>query len=300
MQIDRQLRDFLRVNHTSIGDELFFVEPKRHSIYDSDEVLYESKNEKIAITIALQGAYMGWVLLRYGQQEHILFYDFFSLVKYLEWNKRNGTVPEVIMEYIAQDKEKFAIEGEPLDPTKPCDLIGYVGTQENMEMLDAGYHVPELIKIDEEVIEKDGFDKQTIECVLEKLHTGAYKRLEVTLQHAEGKESLVYLCEDGKAIVWYFSDSQMYTALFFENRNGASYIPMNKLPFTTIHGQNVREQEVVLDCSVLGAIFLELLRDGILEKYDTPSWYKEGRFSGRNFSNKNAYIKQRTEKGEFE
>ena len=77
MQINRQLRDFLRVNHTSIGDELFFVEPKRHSIYDSDEVLYESKNEKIAITIALQGAYMGWVLLRYGQQEHFLFYDFF-------------------------------------------------------------------------------------------------------------------------------------------------------------------------------------------------------------------------------
>lgn len=300
MEIDRQLRDFLRVNHTSIGDELFFVEPKLHSVYDAEQVLYESKNGKITITIGLKGAYMGWVLLRYGQEEHLLYYDFFAFVKYLEWNKRNGTIPEVIMKYITEDKEKFAEEGEPLSPTEPCDLQGYVGVQEKMSMIESGYKVPDLIKIDGESIKKEDFTKETIEQVLEKLHTGTYGRLEVTFQYPEGQESLVYLCEDGKAIARYFSDAEKYTGAFFENRNGAAYIPINKLPHTTIHGQDVLEQEVVLDRSVLGAIFLELLEDGKLEQFAERSWYKEGRFSSRNFSNKNAYLKQRTEKGEFE
>lgn len=299
MKTEKELRDFLRVNHKSIGDKLFFVEPKLHSIYDSEKVIYESKNGKITISVAFEGAYMDWVLLRYGQQEHILYYDLFSFVKYLSWCERKEVIPKVIMEYIKKDEEKFSIEGEPTNPTEPCDLIGYVGTQENMEMIENGYHTPDLIKIDEEVIEKEVFNKDTIEYVLNKLHTGEYERLEVTLEYAQGKESLVYLCEEGKAIVWYFSDSARYQALFFENRNGAGYIPMNKLPMTTIHHQNVREQDVILDRSVLGAIFLEVLKDGKLEQFARRSWYKEGYFSSRSFSNKNAYMKNRTEKGEF-
>lgn len=300
MEIDRQLRDFLRVNHKSIGNELFFVEPKLHSVYDTDQVLYESRNEKIAITVALKGAYMGWVLLRYGQQEHLLFYDFFSFVKYLEWNKRKGIVPEVIMQYIAEDKEKFAVEGEPLSPTEPCDLQGYVGQQESKVLKKSNHHIPDFIKIDGEMIEKADFTEQTIDYVLDKLHTGTYDRMEVTFQYPEGQESLVYLCEDGKAIARYFSDAEKYIGSFFEDRNGASYIPMNKLPYTTIHDQNVLEQEVVLDRSVLGAVFLELLNEGKLEQFEHREWYKEGHFSSRNFSNKNAYLKQRTVKGEFE
>lgn len=300
MEIDRQLRDFLRVNHKSIGDELFFVEPKLHKVYDAEQVLYESKDEKIAITIGLKDAYMGWVLLRYGQQEHLLFYDFFSFVKYLEWNKRKGIIPEVIMEYIQQDKEIFAVEGEPLSPTEPCDLQGYVGEQESKIEIKSDHYIPDFIKIDGERIEKTEFTKQTIEQVLDKLHTGTYERIEVTFQYAEGQESLVYLCEDGKAIAKYFSDANKYVGAFFENRNDASYIPMNKLPHTTIHNQNVLEQEVVLDRSVLGAVFLEVLNAGKLEQFETRAWYKEGHFSSRNFSNKNAYLKQRTEKGEFE
>lgn len=200
MEIDRQLRDFLRVNHRNIGNELFFVEPKLHSVYDTDQVLYESKNEKITITIALKGAYMGWIQLRYGQQEHLLFYDFFSFVKYLEWNKRKGTVPEVIMKYIEEDKEKFAKEGEPVDPTKASDLQGYVGEQEKMSMIESGYQVPDFVRIDEESIAKANFTEVTIEQVLEKLHTGTYERIEVTFQYTEGAESLVYLCENGKAV----------------------------------------------------------------------------------------------------
>ena len=299
MKTEKELHDFLRVHHKSIRDKLFFVEPKLHSIYDSEKVIYESNNGKITISVAFKGAYMDWVLLRYGQQEHILYYDLFSFVKYLTWCQRKGVLPEAIMEYIAKDEEKFATEGEPLDPTQPCELISYVGEQENMGMIEAGYHVPDVVKIDGEVIEKEAFHQETIEYVLDKLHTGKYERLEVTLEYPEGKESLVYLCEDGKAIVWYFSDTERYLALFFENRSGAGYIPMNKLPMTTIRNQNVREQDVVLDRSVLGAIFLEFLKDGKLEQHARRSWYKEGHFSGRKFSNKNAYMNKRTEKGEF-
>lgn len=51
-----QLYDFLTVNHTSIGDELFLVGPdKIHSVYDSEAVIYESKDGKIAITITYRG-----------------------------------------------------------------------------------------------------------------------------------------------------------------------------------------------------------------------------------------------------
>lgn len=178
-------------------------------------------------------------------------------------------------------------------------LLRY-GQQEGKVLIKFNYHIPDFIKIDGDVIEKADFTELTVNHVLDKLHTGTYDRMEVTFQYPEGQESLVYLCEDGKAIAKYFSDAKKYIGSFFENRNGASYIPMNKLPYTTIHNQNVLEQEVVFDRSILGAVFLELLNEGKLEQFESREWYKEGHFSGRNFSNKNAYLKQRIAKGEFE
>lgn len=229
----------------------------------------------------------------------MLYYVFFPFVKYLEWNRRNQTFPKVIMDYIAEEKKAYEEEGKPLSPTEPCDLTGYIGNQDNRSMIEDGYHIPDIIKIDGEVIEKADFTEDTIEQMLDRLRNGSYKRVEVSFEYEMGMECLVYLCEDGKAMSCYFSDEEKFVGVFFENRNDAGLVPADKLPRTTLRGQDIYEQNVVLDHSVLGAIFLEMLRDGRIELYSKRLWRREGYFSGRKFSNKNAYIKQRTQKGEF-
>lgn len=300
-----ELYEFLKRRHRKIGKYLSFVKqtnPNEKLLYamnPQEEILYESEDGSIAITYGVKGVFEEWVFLHCGQKRYTLYDNIFLFVKYLEWNRRNGTVPKQIEDHIQEYLEKVEKEGKKESPIEPSELKSYLLEEDRILLEKEKYKKPGLAVIDGQKIEKKGFTSEIAEEILQKIYTGEYSRIEITFTGKNGNSSLVYLCEDKKAIVRYFEDKTQYTGIFFENRNGAGMVPINLLPQTQIYGQVIYEQNIVLDRGVLGNLYLEMLQKGRILYDKELEGRKTGNFSRKNFSNKNKYQEYREEKGVF-
>lgn len=300
MKINQKYISFLRKYHKQIDEEFLFVEPVEHKIFDSDMVVYESKDKTLTICLGVKGPYKGWVMLRCGMQDKILFYSLPELVKYLECHRREGKSPTALLARATEMRKNRKGGEQEESPLEPSALISYVEKSEQIDLLEESYFTPDSVKMDDEIILRENIDKTVILKIINSLYEGKYRRIEINYTHNRDTESLAFLCENGKAMVWVFSDTEKYAGIFFENRNEAGMIPINKLPNTMLCGQDIMEQNVILNRSVLVSVLLAFLNHGKIEPHVTYSGWKAGMFSGRCYSNKNAYMRQRVKKGEFE
>ncbi|MDE7425326.1 MAG: hypothetical protein K2N51_16840 [Lachnospiraceae bacterium] len=201
-------------------------------------------------------------------------------------------------------KKKEAIQESPTEKSK---LISFLKEEEKNTLNEKSeIKIPNRLIVDGEEWNMEDFSYQTANQILEKLYSGQYTRIEITYQEFYERKgrmlplnmtSLVYLCEDGKAVMQYSEEKDLFTGLYFENRNGAGMVDSNLLPCTNFRGKEIYEQNIVLDRSILGNICVEMFQQGCID-YEINGG-KTGFFDGRYFSNKNAYIKCRNEKGEF-
>lgn len=169
--------------------------------------------------------------------------------------------------------------------------------------------LPEKIVIDGEIIKKDAMNQESIRKVQEHLYHATYSRMEVTyLSYWERKgkkipmyqKSLVFLCEDTKAVMYYFNDENLHGDVFYDNRDNAGYVDGDWIPEVDFHGQKVSTQHIIYDRKKLNEKLKELLFHGEIDDTVSGSTMNGGYFSIRYFSNKNAYTKYKNERGEFE
>lgn len=197
-------------------------------------------------------------------------------------------------------------------PTEKSKLISFLKEEEKNRLNEKSeIKTPKRLIVDGEEWDLEDFSYQTANQILEKLYSGQYTRIEITYQEFYERKghriplnmtSLVYLCEDGKAVMQYSEEKDLFTGIFFENRNGAGMVDSNLLPCTNFRGKEIYEQNIVLDRSILGNVCVEMFLEGCIDYEINIAGgrdRKTGYFSGRYFSNKNAYIKCRDEKGEF-
>lgn len=305
---NEELAAFVQCNHRKIGDILYATEPRLKIPETDQRVIYENEQQNILLTYSFKGAFMGQVFLYVNQEQHALFWRILEFVKYLELCKRKEIRPERIERYLKDVIPLETAEEKPESPTEKSKLTGFLLEKDRIRLKEDGkIKTPSCLIVDGEEWNLEHFSYETGNQILEKLYNGQYQRIEITYRtfyERKGRKipqnttSLVYLCEDGKAVMQYFEEETLYTGIFFENRNDAGMIDTELLPRIQIRGQEVYEQNVILERGILGKVCREMLSNGCID-YDQTS-RNGGYFSRRYFSNKNAYIKYRNEKGEFE
>lgn len=213
------------------------------------------------------------------------------------------------LEKLGFSKKKKEVQESPTEKSK---LISFLKEEERKTLNEKSeVKTPNRLVVDGEEWDLENFSYQTVNLILEKLYSGQYTRIEITYQEfyerkghiiPQNMTSLVYLCEDGKAVMQYSEEKDLFTGIYFEDRNGAGMVDSNLLPCTNFRGKEIYEQNIVLDRSILGNVCVEMFQQGGIDyeiKIEHGGDRKTGYFSGRYFSNKNAYIKCRDEKGEF-
>lgn len=304
---NQELATFLQCKYNEIGEELYAVEP-RIKIPETDQrIIYENSNQNIVLTYSFKGAFKGQVYLYVNEEQNEIFSRLLDFAKYLEVCKRKETKPEKIEKYLKDVPQKEFLEEEdrPELPTEKSKLISFLHEEDRIALdEEVNMKTPDRLSIDGKDWSLENFSYETANQILDKLYSGQYTRIEITYKEfyeRKGRKiplnmtSLVYLCEEGKAVVQYFEEKELFTGIFFEDRNGAGFVDTDLLPRINIRGKEIFEQNIVLNLSILGKLCMEMLLNGCIDYNERGNGY----FSRRYFSNKNAYIKYRDEKGEF-
>lgn len=306
---NQEIAAFLQSNHRQIEEELYAIEPRVKIPQTDQRIIYENDNQNIQITYSFKGAFQGNVYLYVNEQQNEIFSKLLDFAKYLELCGRKNEKPKRIAEYLTEVPPKEEPEDKPELPTENSKLISFLEEEERI-LLDDEVEIkaPNRLLVDGEEWNTESFSYKTANQILDKLYSGQYSRIEVTYQEFYERKgrmlplnmtSLVYLCEEGKAVMQYFEEKKLYTGIFFESRNGAGMVDSNLLPCINIRGKEIFEQNIVLDRSILGNVCVEMLLYGCIDYDKKGGDRKSGFFSRRNFVNKNAYVKYRDEKGEF-
>lgn len=299
---NQELAAFLQCKHGEIGEELYAVEP-RIKIPETDQrIIYENSNQNILLTYSFKGAFKGQVYLYVNEEQNEIFSRLLDFAKYLEVCKRKGTKPEKIEKYLKDVPQKAFLEEEdrPELPTEKSKLISFLHEEDRITLdEEVKMKTPDRLIIDGKDWSLENFSYETANQILDKLYSGQYTRIEITYKEfyeRKGRKiplnttSLVYLCEENKAVIQYFEEKELYTGIFFENRNGAGMVDADLLPRINIHGKEIFEQNIVLNLRILGKLCMEMLLYGCIDYNERGTG---GYFSRRTFSNKNAYIKYR-------
>lgn len=168
--------------------------------------------------------------------------------------------------------------------------------------------LPEKIVIDGQVTEKNQITAEYIRQVQKCLYRAEYSRIEVTyLGYWERKgkripmyeKSLIFLCEDTKAVMYYFNDENLHADVFYDNRDDAGLVDGDWIPEVEFHGQKVSTQHIIYDRKTLNQTLKNMLFHGEINDALDVSGMDKGYFSIRYFKNKNAYMKYKTTRGEF-
>lgn len=305
---NQELVAFLQYKYNEIGEGLYAIEP-RIKIPETDQyIIYENGNQNSILTYSFKGAFKGQVYLYVNEKQYEIFPRLLDFAKYLEVCKRKGVKPEKIEKCLKVVSQKAFLEEEdkPELPTEKSKLISFLHEEDRI-MLDEEVNIktPDRLIVDGREWSQEDFSYKTANQILDKLYSGQYTRIEITYKEfyeRKGRKiplnmtSLVYLCEEEKAIIQYFEEKELFTGIFFENRNGAGLVDADFLPRIDIRGKEIFEQNIILNLSILGNLCTEMLVYG---RIDYNNKRGTGFFERRTFSNKNAYIKYRDEKGEF-
>lgn len=307
MTRNEELVAFLKCRHSEIGEVLYAIEP-RIKIPETDQhIIYENENQSIQITYGFKGAFQGIVYLYINNEQNEIFSELLDFAKYMELCRRKNAKPKYITKYLKELPQNEE-SGDKLElPTEKSKLISFLKEEDRIMIADnIEIKTPNRLIVDGEEWNTEEFSYKTANQILEKLYCGQYTRIEITYREFYERKgrmlpsnmtSLVYLCEDGKTVMQYFEEKELYTGIFFENRNGTGWVDSDLLPRINFRGKDIFEQNIVLEIGILGKLCREMFMNGCID-YD-ESGEKAGFFERRHFSNKNAYIKCRNEKGEF-
>lgn len=168
--------------------------------------------------------------------------------------------------------------------------------------------LPEQIVIDGKMTKTEEITAEYMRQVQKCLYHGDYSRIEITyISYWERKgkkipmyqKSLIFLCQDTKAVMYYFNDETLHADIYFDNRDDAGLVDGDWIPDVEFHGQKVSTQNVIYDRKILNQTLQNMLANGEINDVIDVDTMAEGYFSIRYFSNKNAYMKYKTERGEF-
>ncbi|MBD5136584.1 MAG: hypothetical protein HDT39_11595 [Lachnospiraceae bacterium] len=304
---NEELAAFLRWKHSEIGEMLHAIEPRLKIPETDQNIIYENENQNIQITYSFKGAFQGNVYLYIDSEQKSIFSQLQDFAKYLELCRRNNKEPKYITKYLIELQQKADEWDKPELPTEKSKLISFLNEEDRI-MFDnkSEIKMPNRLIVDGEEWSTEGVSYKTANQILEKLYSGQYARIEVTYQEFYERKgrmlplnmtSLVYLCEDGKMVMQYFEEKELYTGIYFENRNKAGLVDSDLLPHINFRGKDILEQNIVLDIGILGELCREMFICGCID-YDENGG-RSGFFERKYFSNKNAYTKYRDEKGEF-
>lgn len=190
-------------------------------------------------------------------------------------------------------------------------LQGFIREEDMITLTEFDFEqmiLPDKIVIENQIIEKADINLKTIQIVQQHLYDGDYERIELTYfgymiykkkKYLSHENSLVFLCEDGKSIMCYFNGEKLNISIFFANRDDAGSLPSELIPSVMFRGREESEQHILYDRSILVKILLELLNTGNVNCEVSFRTIRNGYFSTRYFSNKNAYLKNKNQIGEF-
>lgn len=308
MTRNEEIAEFLHSKYSEIGGNLYAIEP-RIKIPETDQhIIYENENQNIQITYSFKGAFQGNVYLYVNDKQNMIFEKLLNFARYLELCRRKNMKPKHITKYLIGLPQDKAAEAKPELPTEKSKLISFLNAEDRIFVSDdLEIKVPNRLSVDGEEWDLENFSYKTANQILEKLYNGQYTRIEITYKEFYERKgrmlplnalSLVYLHYDGKVVMQYFEEKELYAGIFFENRNGAGWVDCDLLPRINFHGKDIYEQHIVLNIGTLGEKCIEMLMRGCVD-IDSNDGYKRGYFERKYFSNKNAYTKYRDEKGEF-
>lgn len=308
MTRNEEIADFLKSKYNQIGDKLYAVEPRVKVPETDQRIIYENSNKSVQITYGFKGTFQGNVFIYINNKQNFIFSKVIDFAKYLEYCTRNDIKPIYITDFLIEIPKIEESADKPELPTEKSKLISFLNEEDKVFLNDNDIiKTPSLLRVDKEEWNLENFSYETVNDILKKLYNRHYCRIEVTYKEFYERKgrtiplntlSLVFLNEGGKVVMQYFDEKRLDAWLFFENRNGAGWVDGDLLPRINFHGWNIYEQNIVLDTGILGQKCREMFEYGCVDT-DSHDRYETGFFDIEYFSNKNAYIKYRDEKGEF-
>lgn len=308
MTRNEEIVKFLHSKYNEIDGEFYAIEPKIKTPETDQRIIYENDNQRVQITYSFKGAFQGNVYIYVDDEKKNIFSNLLNFAKYLELCTRKNLKPKHITKHLwgLPQENKAKYEGEL--PTEKSKLISFLNAGDRI-FVGASLEIklPYLVSVDGEKWDLEKFSYETANQILEKLYGRHFKRIEITYKETYVRKgrvlplntlSLVYLNENGRVVMQYFDEKELYAGIFFENRNQAGMVDSDLLPCINFHGRNIFEQNIILDTGVLGKKCMEILMNGHVD-IDSNDGYKTGFFERKYFSNKNAYMKYHDEKGEF-
>ena len=323
--------NFLYSRHKMIAGQFVIDENLCAQSQDGvSKCLYRSGADGTTIVLSLRGADKGKVFFWDKGTRVVLFEELLGLVRYLELCRERGLSAELLLEHarceaeqkrIAQEQRNDAAQTEKKEAQKqeerkeqteaviPDAYLRHVDRIDLTDELFAQMDLPDKIIIDGRTIEKVDIDFEVVDSVLQHIYQGDYDRIELTrMVYMERKkhrylayeDNLVYECENGRTFLCYFTGENMHANIFFENRDRAGSRPSDEPKTVRFRGREECEQHMICNRGRLAEYLMEFLLRGTSDCDPVAYRMERGFFSGKSFSNKNAYLKRKNQLGEFQ